>query len=194
MLAAAELNIDGAYLLGLLSRVLHTTCGATLLGGLVYLRFVLAPAVGDDPEGTLFAGRRKAWAGCVGACTGLLLLSGFYNFFFSVQWKYENLPALYHPLFGVKFLLALAVMAIMALVAGKTKLAEKVRAGLSGWLSIALACALAIFVLGAMLRSFRDLPDALEAPATDAAPAFGEAPLIETPAEPLPSETDGQEG
>lgn len=181
LLAKAQVTFDGGYFLGLLSRVVHTTCAATLFGGLIYLRFVLSPAATEgDTEAALFSGRRKAWAMCVAACTVLLLLSGFYNFLFVVVPGYKNLPALYHPLFGVKFLLAIGLMAIMAFLAGKTSLAEKLRASLKFWLNVALVLALSIFVLGAMIRSFRDLPDARKAlPVIEEAPAF-EAPLIET--------------
>lgn len=165
ILAAAEPTYDGAYWLGLLSRVAHTTCGATLLGGLIYLRFVLAPAIteADQVNPTAYAGRRKTWAMCVAVCSLLLLLSGFYNFFKFIA-TYENLSGLYHPLFGVKFLLALGVMAITALVAGKTKLAERMQASLTYWLNLALVMALAVFVLGAVLRSYRDVPDARDKP------------------------------
>lgn len=180
LLANAELTFDTPYFIGLLSRVVHTTCAATLFGGLIYLRFVLAPAAPtDDREAALFAGRRKSWAMCVGICTGLLLVSGFYNFF-TFMGIYKNLPALYHPLFGVKFLLAIALMLIMALVAGKTKLAERVRGSLSMWLNLALLLALATYATGAMLRSMRDLPDArIAAAQIDEAPAF-DNDLIET--------------
>ncbi|MEQ8849551.1 hypothetical protein [Botrimarina sp.] len=181
VLADATVDVDAGYLIALLSRVAHTTCAATLLGGLMYLRFVLAPAASAEPtdaETVLFAGRRKAWAACVGVCTALLLVSGFYNFFVFVG-VYQNLPALYHPLFGVKFLLALGVMVIMALVAGRTGAADRVRGSLTAWLNVALVLTLVVFLLGAVLRSFRDLPDArAAAPAIEEAPAFDE-PLIE---------------
>ncbi len=178
LFADASLTMDGGYFLGLLSRVVHTTCAATLLGGLIYMRFVLAPAEPDgDAESALFAGRRKAWAACVAVCTGLLLLSGAYNLVL-VMMGYKNLPGLYHPLFGAKFLLAIGLMAIMAFIAGKTGLAEKMRGSLRKWLNIALALGLAIFLLGGMLRSFRDLPDARVAvPTADEAPAFSDDPI-----------------
>lgn len=184
-LAAAELTYDAGYFLGLLSRIAHTTCAATLLGGLIFLRFVLAPAQGsheegatDDSEAALFAGRRASWAKCVALCTLLLLVSGFYNFF-SFMGTYKNLPKPdYHLLFGIKFVLALGVMTIMALVAGKTSLAQKVRGSLTWWLNVALVLALSIYVAGAMLRSMRDLPDARVAvPQIDEAPAFGDDPI-----------------
>ncbi|QDT68203.1 hypothetical protein MalM25_11200 [Planctomycetes bacterium MalM25] len=178
LLADAALTMDGGYFLGLLSRVIHTTSAATLLGGLIYMRFVLAPAEPDgDAEAALFAGRRKAWAACVGACTGLLLISGTYNLVL-VMIGYKNLPGLYHPLFGAKFLLAIGLMAIMAFVAGKTTLADKMRGSLRKWLNLALALGLLIFLLGGMLRSFRDLPDArVSVPTADEAPAFADDPI-----------------
>lgn len=181
LLAAATPPFDGAYFVALASRVAHTLCAATLLGGLVYMRLVLAPAApAEGREAALYAGRRGAWAAAVGVSTGLLLLSGIYNLvvFMGV---YKNLPKLYHPLFGVKFLLALGVMAIMALVAGRTTLAERVRGNLRGWLDLALALCVATFVLGAMLRSFRDLPDARTAPVAAAAVV----PAAPVPAAPI---------
>jgi putative copper export protein len=178
LFAAAQLDFTGPYFLSLLSRVMHTTCAATLLGGLIYMRFVLAPATPEgEREAALFHGRRKAWAMCVMICTLLLLVSGVYNLIMFLG-VYKNLPKLYHPLFGVKFLLSIGVMAIMAFIAGKTALAQKMRANLTGWLNLALVMALSVFVLGAMLRSFRDLPDARAAVAVaEEAPAFGDAQI-----------------
>ncbi|TWT48542.1 hypothetical protein [Botrimarina hoheduenensis] len=181
LFAAALPVFDSEYFIALLSRVAHTTCAATLFGGLIYLRFVLAPAAAEssDPAGVAFAGRRRAWAGCVAICTALLLTSGIYNLLQFTR-AYENLPKLYHPLFGVKFLLALAVMAIAALLAGKTKLAVRLQGSLKFWSGVALKLAVAVFVISAMLRSFRDLPDARQAAVSiDVAPAFSEDSTIE---------------
>lgn len=155
--------MDGAYFIQLLSRVFHTTCGATLLGGTIYLRFVLAPTAvaSDDPEAACFASRRKAWAGCVGICTLLLLVSGFYNFTVIIGAN-EKLPGQYHMLFGIKFLLALVVMTLCALIAGRTSLAKKLRGNLKLWLNVCLIAALAVFVLGAMLRAVPKIPKAAQ--------------------------------
>ncbi len=159
MLAEATFQFD---YLALLSRVVHTTCGATLLGGLVYLRFVLAPAAPrSDSEAVLFAGRRSAWAACVGVCTLLLLVSGSYNFWL-VLTQYEKPVGPYHMLFGIKSLLAIGLFVLMALLAGKTGAAQRLRGNLAFWLNTSLALALAIFVLGAMLRSIPKTPKAAE--------------------------------
>lgn len=160
----------GGYALGLLSRVFHTTCGATLLGGALYLRFVLAPAAtGDDAEATLFAGRRSAWAACVGVCTLLMLLSGFYNFL-TIVGANEKLAFPYHMVFGIKFLLAFAVFALSALVAGKSKGAVKLRGKLTLWLNVLVATTLGVFICGAVMRAVPHIP---KPPAIESeAPAF----------------------
>lgn len=164
----------------ILLRVLHTTCAGTLLGGLLYMRFVLAPsAATSDAEAVLFAGRRKAWAACVGICTALLLASGFYNFFTVIIGGDTKPAAPYHALFGVKFLLALVVFALSALIAGKSGGAVKVRANVKRWLNIALFCTLAIFVLGAYLRQIPRVPKPVT-PETEA-PAFN--PSADGPAD-----------
>ncbi len=52
------------------------------------------------------------------------------------------------------------------------------RGRLTPWLNLAVALCLAVFVLGAVLRSFRDLPDArVAAPVVGEAPAFSGAIL-----------------
>jgi hypothetical protein len=141
---------------------------------------VLAPAVSGDAEATLFAGRRRAWAGAVAAATLLLLVSGFYNFFTFIR-AYDNLPKLYHPLFGGKFLLSIGLLAIAAFLAGRTERAASMRASAKFWLNVALLLALGVFVCGAMLRSLRDVPGARTLPA----PALADdAPAFETTAEP----------
>ncbi len=145
---------DGAYFLALLARVAHTTCGATLLGGVVYLRWVAEP---NRPGDDLYAGGRRAWALCVAICTTLLILSGLYNYWV-IMGANEKLPPLYHALWGVKFLLAFVVFALAALLAGKTSLAQRMQSGAKGWLNLTLVLLLAIFVMGAVLKSIPHIP------------------------------------
>ena len=170
LLANAVPNFDVGYFISLFSRVVHTACGATLVGGLIYLRFIAASeaSIGDEGLTTAYASKRRSWAMCVMLCSALLLASGFYNFF-AFNETYRNLPKLYHPLFGVKTLLGLGVMFLAALLAGKTNLAMKAQANMTKMLNLAIILALAVLVLGAMLRSFRDLPDARIDPAAEVA-------------------------
>lgn len=174
LLTLAEFDV-----VAILSRLFHTTCAATLLGGAVYLRFVLAPAgAGGDTEDVCFAGRRSAWAACVGVSTALLLVSGLYNFVVIVM-SNQDLPSPYHAVFGVKFLLAFVVFAIMALLAGKSQTALRVRANMRLWLNVALAVTLAVFALGAVLRSVPKVPKQ-DAPAASRADSTPPADVIES--------------
>lgn len=137
------------------SRVLHVGSGALLLGGLFYLRLVLAPALasGGDAEQVLFARRRKAWAIAAAVASLLILVSGIYNLLLYVA--AVKLPPLYHGLFGAKFLLGIVLMLLAALLGGKTNLALKLRAATILWTNIAILLGIAILVLGAVLREIR---------------------------------------
>ncbi len=133
--------------------MLHILSAVILVGGLFYIRTILSPAGAD----ACFADRRSVWAKWVGIATLFLLVTGFYNFFIIIgQSKAEGgvkLPPTYHMLFGVKFLLAMMVMFIAAILAGKTEAADRFRGQMGKWLNIAWLAAVAIIVLAAILRT-----------------------------------------
>jgi hypothetical protein len=66
----------------------------------------------------------------------------------------DALPQTYHMLFGIKFLLALGLMGVASIVAGKTAAAERARANMPRWLNVAWTLVMAIVVVGAMMRFF----------------------------------------
>lgn len=151
---------DTTYFVWLVSRIAHVASAAILVGGLVYLRFVVAPQV-TAPSGdaeSVFGSRRKSWAMLVMITTLLLLLSGFYNLFFVIIGPNEKLPPLYHMLFGAKFLLALVLFFVAAALGGRSGLGVRLRASLRGWLDLAIVTALAIVVLAAVLRTIPRTP------------------------------------
>ena len=146
-------TLDGYQLVQLFSRVLHILGAIILVGGLFYIRTVLAPAGVE----ACFADRRAVWARWVGVATLLLLVTGFVNFLEIMKQAGddgEKLEPTYHMLFGIKFLLGLLVMFLAALLAGKTALAEKFRTNMGRWLNVAWFTALAIVVIAALLRTF----------------------------------------
>jgi uncharacterized membrane protein len=150
-------EITGPYVIQLLSRVLHILAAIILVGGLFYIRTVLVPA-GASPSAVnaCFAERRAVWAKWVGIATAFLLLSGFYNFFLIIgESKADGakLPPTYHMLFGIKVLLALVVMFVSALLAGKTAAADRFRGQMRRWLNIGWLAALGTIVIAAILRS-----------------------------------------
>ena len=146
-------TLDGYQLVQLFSRVLHILGAIILVGGLFYIRTVLAPAGVE----ACFADRRAVWARWVGVATFLLLATGIYNFVEIMKQAGadgEKLEPTYHMLFGIKFLLGLLVMFLAAMLAGKTALAEKFRTNMGRWLNVAWFAALAIVVIAALLRTF----------------------------------------
>jgi uncharacterized membrane protein len=101
--------------LALLLRWLHIVAAVAVVGGTIFMRLALVPAAADLPEearGPLAEGVRRRWAKVVMAAILFLLVSGLWNFFaINASFKAAGLkiPALYHPLFGLKFLLALGI-------------------------------------------------------------------------------------
>jgi len=154
---AAELDINGPYVIQLISRILHILSSIILVGGLFYIRTILAPAgTSTDNVNVCFADRRAVWAKWVGIATLFLLVSGVYNLIVIIgQSKADGikLPPTYHILFAAKFLLALLVMFIAAILAGKTAAADRFRERMSKWLNIAWLASMAIIVIAAILRT-----------------------------------------
>jgi len=142
-----------AYTAGrVLSRALHILGAVIIGGGLFYIRTILSPSGVD----ACFADRRVTWARWVGFASFLLIASGLFNFWviFS-QSKAEGgtpLPPTYHMLFGIKTLLALVVMFVAAILAGRTSAADRARGKMRFWLNIGWTSVMAIIVIGAMLR------------------------------------------
>lgn len=155
--------IDAGWFVLLITRVMHVASAGVLLGGLVYLKKLVAPlATGEgDPNEVLFGGRRSTWAGLVMLTTTLLILSGFYNLYYITS-AHEKLPSAYHMLFGIKFLLALFVFFVAAGTGGRSPMAVKMQQDLQKWLNLGIAAALLVFVLGATMRTFPKEPRPIE--------------------------------
>lgn len=152
-LAIAEVPVvNGPYMLQLVARVLHIMSAIILVGGVFYIRTVLAAAGSEACYGE----RRGVWARWVGFTTGLLLITGLYNFIVinnTAKEIGEGLPSTYHMLFGIKFLLALGLMFLVAILAGKTDLAKKFQSNMTKWSNMSWLIAIAIIVLAAILRT-----------------------------------------
>ena len=151
-LLAEGAEVGKPQVVEVVSRVLHILSAMVLVGGLFYIRTVLYPA----GEAACYADRRSTWAKWVGIATFFLLASGFYNFFMingQAKEVGEGLPKVYHMLIGIKMLLGFLVMFIASILAGKTSLADRFRTKMGMWLNIGWLSAMAIVVIGAVLRS-----------------------------------------
>ncbi len=149
-------RLDSMYWLMLVSRVLHILGAIILVGGLFYLRAVVAPAsapAGNATADQQFGGRRAAWAMWAGIATLLLLVPGLWNYLQIIK-MHERFAPSYHMIAGIKMLLGLALFFLAALVAGRSATAESLRRKMRRWLTICLILGLVTVVMGSVLRSF----------------------------------------
>ena len=153
-LAAGEPTMDAAMITRIVSRALHLLSAIILGGGVFYIRSVLAET-GPD---AYFGGRRQVWARWIAVTSTVLIATGLFNYIMFVRDAKvpgaTALPPTYHMLFGVKFLLAIGVMGVASIVAGKTAAAERARASMPRWLNMAWTGIMAIVVIGALMRFF----------------------------------------
>ena len=155
--------MSGVDLLGLLFRWLHILAAITAVGGTIFARFVVLPSQGvlsNADRNALHTQMRSRWAKIVMASIAFLLASGIYNFLMIVHNYGLSLRELrwYHPLFGIKFLLALAVFTIASLLAGRTPLATRMRMDARRWMSVNILLAVLIVCISGILRTARTRP------------------------------------
>lgn len=125
-------------------RILHILSAVTLAGGALTWKFGLAPAtapLAEETRGKVGDAIARAWRPFVLSGILGLLVSGTYNVM-----RKTNLPPAYHPLFGVKVLLALHVFAVLWMV---TKPGNRKR---ERQLSGVVFSAVAIVAISAALR------------------------------------------
>jgi len=63
------------------------------------------------------------------------------------------MPSPYHALAGIKILVAFALFALAALLAGRTSVADAIRQKWRLWLNVCLALGLLTVILGSVLRT-----------------------------------------
>ena len=151
--------MDTHDLVGLLLRWLHILAAITAVGGAIFARLVVFPVLDPlpaDQRGSLHAAMRARWSRIVAAAIAFLLVSGLYNFTMIVV-EYR-VPRWYHPLFGVKFLLALAIFAIASLLAGKSPASESLRRNAKAWLNLNIVLAVLVVCLSGVLRTAQRIP------------------------------------
>lgn len=132
----------------LLSRWVHVGTAIVLLGGSVFMRWVLMPAADKIPDDahTLLRGHVLGrWRTIVLIGIALLLVSGFYNYV-------RALPAhrgdgFYHALLGTKIVLSLAVFFLASALVGRSAAFEALRQARKKWLTVLLVLAAGVVAL-----------------------------------------------
>lgn len=136
--------------LSVLSRIAHVGTAIVLVGGTVFMRFVLMPAAKELPEAEHDQLRQRLlarWKRVVHGGIALLLLSGLYNYMQQIP-KHKG-DGLYHALLGTKMLLALVVFFIASALVGRSAAFEKMRQNRAKWMGlIVLLSALIVGISG----------------------------------------------
>jgi uncharacterized membrane protein len=162
---------DSLFPLLLILRYSHILGAIALMGGTIFMRFALRPVVvGLPPEtkAALHEQVRSRWSKFVMAASALLLISGLTNL--ALAGRYNFGPVLgmekggYHMLVGVKFLLALPIFFIAALMTGRSSLAKRIHSNAELWMNVNLTLALVMVLIGGYLRFVPRAPKAQTPP------------------------------
>ncbi len=142
--------MDNLFPLEVLSRFLHVAAAIVMVGGTVFMRFLLMPAAKELPEAEHDQLRQRLlarWKRVVHIGITMLLLSGLFNYMQQIP-KHKG-DGLYHALLGMKMLLALAVFFIASVLVGRSATFEKMRQNRAKWMGlIVLLSALIVGISG----------------------------------------------
>jgi uncharacterized membrane protein len=138
----------------LVLRWAHVGTAIVLLGGSVFMRFVLMPAAAALPDDQHQALRQRImgrWKAIVMAGIALLLVSGFYNYLTSTKGAGPS-RGLYHALMGIKILLAFGVFFLASALTGRAAAFEAVRRDAKRWLGVLILLAALVVAIGGVLK------------------------------------------
>jgi len=146
--------MDDLTALNVLSRWIHVGTAIVVLGGSVFMRFVLMPAAAGLPDAEHDALRQRVmgrWKKFVMAGIALFLISGFYNYLV-VSIPAHKGDRLYHPLIGTKILLAFAVFFLASALTGRSAAFEGIRRNNKTWLLVTIVLAAIVVAISGVLK------------------------------------------
>jgi len=135
------------------SRVTHVSTAIALVGGTVFVLFVLIPATStllDTEEKTLRANVQQRWKRFVHVGIFLFIVSGFYNFIAALPSHKGD--GLYHALIGTKIILAFAMFFIASVLVGRSSAFHTMRQNRVFWLRILVLLAFSIVVISGFAK------------------------------------------
>lgn len=145
--------MDSLLFIDTLSRIVHVSTAIVLVGGSVFMTFVLLPTAEQLSAGEhdklrgLINGR---WKRFVHAGILLFLVTGFYNYYQQMD-KHKG-DGLYHALVGTKILLALGLFFIASALVGRSAAFESMRASRAKWLKIMVLLAAIIVGISGFVK------------------------------------------
>jgi len=157
----------------LLLRWAHILAAIVAMGGLVFARFGLLPALSEVDATTrdrIHEAIRRRWLPWVIGAITVLLASGLANFLlFNGRVKAEGWSGgfwmrqtSYHALFGAKFLLAMVAFYFASALVGRGQGTQWVRNDRAKWLSVTLGVSLAVVLLSGWMRQLHTGPNQID--------------------------------
>jgi uncharacterized membrane protein len=145
--------VDSQFLIDVISRIVHVSTAIALVGGSVFMVFVLLPAakqLSDEQHERLRGLVNKTWKRYVHVGILLFLVTGFYNYF--QQMPLHKKDGLYHGLIGTKIILAFVIFFIASVLVGRSEKFEWMRAGREKWLKIIVLLAAIIVAMSGFVK------------------------------------------
>jgi uncharacterized membrane protein len=136
------------------SRWLHVSTAIVLVGGTVFIRFVLTPNAEQLPPADHDRLRElvtATWRKVVRAGILLFLLTGFYNYLVVALPQHEH-DKRYHMLMGIKILAAFGVFFLAEALVGRAAAFSRLRDNRKMWLLVLIILAFAIVAISSLLR------------------------------------------
>lgn len=152
----------------ILSRWIHVGTAIVVLGGSVFMRYVLMPAADPLPEDVHNDLRGRVmgtWRKFVGIGIGLFLLSGFYNYIRAIPAHKGD--GLYHGLIGTKIILAFVVFFLASALTGRSAAFEGLRQQRKKWLAVTILLAAIVVALGGVAKVAAKPKPPVEKPTVD---------------------------
>jgi len=148
----------------------HVLAACVAVGGLVFARFGLLPALRDLDETTrdgIHERIRRHWMPWVMGAITLLLASGLANFLLfnarvgeegwgGGEWMRQTR---YHLLFGIKFLLAMLVFFLASGLVGRGRGTQWLRNDRATWLTVTIGLAIAVVMISGWMRQLHIGPN-----------------------------------
>lgn len=150
--------MDPDLLLGFASRFVHVATAIVLVGGTTALRFVVVPALANQPA-ELRDSIRQRWKRFVHIGIALFLISGLYNYVRAMPLHKGD--GLYHALLGIKMMLAFGVFFLASVLVGRSAGTQKFRDEHTKWMSVLLLIAFFIVGISSFVR-VRTVPVVVE--------------------------------
>ncbi len=138
----------------LVLRWMHIVPAVVAGGATIFAGIALLPALALLPEGERLRVREeiaRRWRAVVMACITLLLASGIANFVL-YQAPVHKGQALYHALFGVKFLAAMVVFFLASALTGRSAALAGIRTKARFWVAVNATLVLLILLISGVLR------------------------------------------